>query len=272
MTDRYAVVGNPIAHSKSPLIHAEFARQTGQDMAYTAVLAPLDGFSTVAKQFQKEGGKGLNVTVPFKQDAWKLATKLTDRAQLAEAVNTLKFEADGTILGDNTDGAGLTRDIGDNQGISFEGKRVLLMGAGGAARGVLLPLLLKKPAQLVIANRSPEKAVELTQHFAPYGSIEGGDYARLAGRQFDIVINATSASLSDQLPPLPAGVFATGALAYDMMYGKGLTPFLQFAKNNGAAFLADGLGMLVEQAAESFLLWRGIRPQTQPVIAQLKSC
>lgn len=272
MTDRYAVVGNPIAHSKSPLIHAEFARQTGQDISYSAILAPLDGFPGVVAQFRSEGGKGLNVTVPFKQEAWKLATRLTERAQLAAAVNTLKFEADGTILGDNTDGAGLTRDISENQGISFEGKRVLLMGAGGAARGVLLPLLLQKPAQLVIANRTPEKAVELARHFAPYGQVEGGDYARLAGRQFDIVINATSSSLSDQLPPLPPDVFAPGALAYDMMYGKGLTPFLQFAQDNGAAHLADGLGMLVEQAAESFFLWRGVRPQTRPVIDSLRTC
>ncbi|HUW49455.1 MAG TPA: shikimate dehydrogenase [Sulfuricella sp.] len=272
MTDRYAVVGNPIGHSKSPLIHAEFARQTGQDITYTAMLAPLDGFAMAVKAFQAEGGRGLNVTVPFKQQAWKVATRLTDRAQLAEAVNTLKFEADGTILGDNTDGAGLTRDISENHGISFEGKRVLLMGAGGAARGVLLPLLLQKPAQLAIANRTPEKAVELARHFASYGQIEGGSYARLADRQFDIVINATSASLSDQLPPLPPDVFAEGALAYDMMYGKGLTPFLQFAQANGAEHLADGLGMLVEQAAESFLLWRGVRPLTQPVIARLKSC
>ncbi|MDP2879908.1 MAG: shikimate dehydrogenase [Sulfuricella sp.] len=270
MTDRYAVVGNPIAHSKSPLIHAEFARQTGQDMAYTAILAPLDDFAGTVKQFRAEGGKGLNVTVPFKQEAWKLATRLTDRARLAEAVNTLKFEPDGTILGDNTDGAGLTRDIRENRGIPFEGKRVLLMGAGGAARGVLLPLLLQKPERLVIANRTPEKAVELERRFAAYGPVEGGDYARLAGSLFDIGINATSSSLSDALPPLPQGVFAPGALAYDMMYGKGLTPFLQFAQTHGAEHLADGLGMLVEQAAESFFLWRGVRPQTSSVIAKLK--
>jgi len=212
------------------------------------------------------------VTVPFKQEAWKLATLLTDRARLAEAVNTLKFESGGTILGDNTDGAGLTQDIRNNLGISFEGKRVLLMGAGGAARGVLLPLLLQKPERLAIANRTPEKAVELERHFGAYGQVEGGDYARLAGSPFDIVINATSSSLSDALPPLPQGVFAPGALAYDMMYGKGLTPFLQFAQANGAAHLADGLGMLVEQAAESFFLWRGIRPQTQAVISLLKPC
>jgi len=272
MTDHYAVIGNPIAHSKSPLIHAEFARQTGQDMAYAAMLAPLDGFAVTVRQFQEEGGKGLNVTVPFKLEAWKLATLLTDRACLAEAVNTLKFEPDGTILGDNTDGAGLTRDILHNLGISFAGQRVLLMGAGGAARGVLLPLLLQKPELLVIANRTPGKAVELERHFAAYGPTEGGDYARLAGGLFDIVINATSSSLQGELPPLPQGVFAPGSLAYDMMYGKGLTPFLQFARANGAAHLADGLGMLVEQAAESFFLWRGVRPQTQSVITLLKSC
>ena len=272
MTDRYAVVGNPIAHSKSPLIHAEFARQTGQDMNYAAILAPLDGFAAVVKQFQAEGGKGLNVTVPFKQEAWKLATTLTDRARLAEAVNTLKFEPDGTVLGDNTDGAGLTRDILENRRVAIEAKRVLLMGAGGAARGVVLPLLLQKPAQLTIANRTPEKALELARHFAAYGPVEGGDYARLAGRRFDIVINATSSSLSDQLPPLPQDVFAPGALAYDMMYGKGLTPFLQFAQTHGAEHLADGLGMLVEQAAEAFFLWRGVRPQTQPVMALLQAC
>lgn len=272
MTDRYAVVGNPIAHSKSPLIHAEFARQTGQDMVYTAILAPLDGFAGTAKQFQAEGGKGLNVTVPFKQEAWKLATLLTDRARLAEAVNTLKFEPDGTILGDNTDGAGLTRDIRENRGISFLGKRVLLMGAGGAARGVVLPILMEKTAQLVIANRTINKAIELAGTASKYGNVLASNYEQLAERQFDIVINATSSSLSDQLPPLPPGVFAPGVLAYDMMYGKGLTPFLLFAQANGAAHLADGLGMLVEQAAESFFLWRGVRPQTQPVIALLKSC
>lgn len=272
MTDRYAVVGNPIAHSKSPLIHAEFARQTGQDMAYTVILAPLDGFADVVRTFRAEGGKGLNVTVPFKQEAWRLATRLTDRARLAEAVNTLKFEPDGTVVGDNTDGAGLMRDIRENLGIAIEGKHVLLMGAGGAARGVLLPLLLQKPAELAIANRTAEKAVDLERQFAAYGQVEGGDYARLAGRRFDIVINATSSSLSDALPPLPQGVFAPGALAYDMMYGKGLTPFLQFARESGATHLADGLGMLVEQAAESFFLWRGVRPQTQSVITLLKSC
>jgi len=271
MTDRYAVVGNPIAHSKSPLIHAEFARQTGQDLSYTAILAPLDGFAATIRDFQQAGGKGLNVTVPFKQEAWQLASSLSERAQLAQAVNTLKFE-DGEISGDNTDGAGLVRDIRENLKVSLEGKRILVMGAGGAARGVLLPLLEQRPAELAIANRTPGRAVELQQQFAAYGQVEGGDYAGLAGRQFDVVINATSSSLQGELPPLPAGVFAEGCLAYDMMYGKGLTPFLAFAQEHGAAQLADGLGMLVEQAAESFFLWRGVRPETAPVIAMLKSC
>ncbi|MFH1495482.1 MAG: shikimate dehydrogenase [Pseudomonadota bacterium] len=270
MTDQYAVVGNPIAHSKSPLIHKEFARQTGQDLNYTTLLAPLDGFSATAMAFRAEGGKGLNVTVPFKQEAWQLATRLTERAQLAQAVNTLKFE-DGEILGDNTDGAGLVRDITGNLGFQIQGKRILLMGAGGAARGVILPLLKQYPALFAIANRSPAKAHELAQLFLVHGDISSGEYNSLTGCHFDLIINATSSSLSDELPPLPAGVFSPGSLAYDMMYGKGQTPFLQFAQSNGAAQLADGLGMLVEQAAESFFLWRGVRPDTQPVMALLKT-
>ncbi|MFA7241653.1 MAG: shikimate dehydrogenase [Sulfuricellaceae bacterium] len=271
MTDQYAVIGNPIAHSKSPLIHAEFARQTGQDMAYTAILAPLDGFAATVKAFQSDGGKGLNVTVPFKQEAWKLATRLTGRARMAEAVNTYKFEADGAILGDNTDGAGLVRDICDNLGVALAGKRVLLMGAGGAARGVLSPLLEREPARLFIANRTAAKAGELALQFGHEGVLVGGGYGDIAGMAFDLVINATSSSLSDELPPLPPGVFASGALAYDMMYGKGLTPFLRFAQEQGAARLADGLGMLVEQAAEAFALWRGVYPETAPVIEMFRA-
>lgn len=270
MTDRYAVVGNPIAHSKSPLIHAAFARQTGQDLSYTALLAPLDGFVATVNEFRADDGKGLNVTVPFKQEAWQLATELTQRARLAQAVNTLKFE-DGTILGDNTDGAGLVRDITLNLEFGIRGKRILLMGAGGAARGVVLPLLEQGPALFAIANRTPAKAHELGQQFLEHGDISTGDFASLAGCHFDLVINATSSSLSGELPPLPAGVFAPGSLAYDMMYGKGLTPLLQFARDNGAARLADGLGMLVEQAAESFFLWRGVRPDTRPVIELLQA-
>lgn len=270
MTDRYAVTGNPIAHSKSPLIHAAFARQSGQDLTYEAILAPLDGFAAMVANFRAEGGKGLNVTVPFKVEAWQLATRLTERAHLAQAVNTLKFEADGAILGDNTDGAGLVRDITHNLDCPLQGKRILLMGAGGAARGVLLPLLEQQPAALFVANRTAAKALELQSQFAPYGRVEAGGYEELAGRQFDVVVNATSSGLSDQLPPLPPGVFAAGALAYEMMYGRD-TPFTVFARAQGAARIADGLGMLVEQAAEAFLLWRGVRPQTAPVIGQLRA-
>jgi shikimate dehydrogenase len=268
MTDRYAVVGNPIAHSKSPLIHAQFARQTGQDLTYEAILAPLDGFSATVTRFRAEGGKGMNVTVPFKQEAWELATRLTERARLAKAVNTLKFDQE-EILGDNTDGAGLVRDLLDNLGFDPKDRRILLMGAGGAARGVLGPLLGQRPALLYIANRTPGRAVALQGEFAAPSPVEAGDYASLAGRQFDLVVNATSAGLSDELPPLPKGIFAPGSLAYDMMYGKP-TPFLKFAREQGAARIADGLGMLVEQAAESFFLWRGVRPETRPVIAMLR--
>ncbi|MDP2154442.1 MAG: shikimate dehydrogenase, partial [Sulfuricella sp.] len=258
-----------------PLIHAEFARQTGQDMAYTAILAPLDGFAAAVKKFQAEGGKGLNVTVPFKLEAFGLLGQgdtLSERAHFAQAVNTIKFEEGGGLYADNTDGVGFVRDVTQNLRCSITGKRVLLMGAGGAARGVVLPILMEKPAQLVIANRSINKAIELAGTAAKYGNVLANSYEQLAGRQFDIVINATSSSLSGVLPPLPHDVFAPGSLAYDMMYGKGLTPFLQFAQANGAAHLADGLGMLVEQAAESFLLWRGVRPQTQSVITLLKPC
>lgn len=269
MTDRYAVIGNPIAHSKSPLIHAEFARQTGQDLSYSALLALLDGFEAAARLFLLEGGRGMNVTVPFKQDAWRFATRRTQRAELAQAVNTLKFDGD-TVLGDNTDGAGLVRDILANLGFAIRGKRILLMGAGGAARGVILPLLGESPSLLAIANRTPARAHELAQQFTEHGDISSGDYASLADCHFDLVINATSSSLSNKLPPLPESVFAKGCLAYDMMYGKGLTPFLQFALDHGAGQAADGLGMLVEQAAESFFLWRGVRPETLPVMALLK--
>ncbi len=269
MTDRYAVFGNPISHSKSPAIHAAFARQTAQDLSYEALLAPLDGFAAGIREFRDGGGKGANVTVPFKVDAWQLATRLSDRARLAQAVNTLCFEENGEIFGDNTDGAGLVRDIVHNLGCPLAGKRILLMGAGGAARGVLLPLLNHQPDSVFIVNRTAAKAADLQAQFAPYGVVEAGDYMALPGRSFDLVINATSSGLSDQLPPLPGGLFANGALAYDMMYGKE-TPFLVFAREQGVSKIADGLGMLVEQAAEAFLLWRGVRPDTAPVIALLR--
>ena len=270
MPNRYAVIGNPIAHSKSPLIHTEFARQTGQDMRYEAILAPPDGFTEAVTAFRQRSGKGMNVTVPFKLEACKISTRLTQRADAAQAVNTLKFDGN-EILGDNTDGAGLVRDIETNLGFAIAGKRILLMGAGGAARGVMLPLLQLKPHTLAIVNRTPQKAHALQQQFSSHGNVVAGAYADFSGEKFDLIINATSASLSGELPPLPSGVFAAGSLAYDMMYGKGLTPFLQLAQQEGAAHPADGIGMLVEQAAESFFLWRGIRPDTAPVIAKLQS-
>ncbi len=273
MTDFYAVIGNPIAHSKSPLIHAEFSRQTGQDIRYEAILAPVDAFPATVSSFRARGGKGANVTVPFKLEAHKISTRLTERAQAAQAVNTLVFEPGG-IAGDNTDGAGLVRDIVVNLKFLIKARRVLLMGAGGAARGVILPLLEHEPRVLAIANRTKQKAYELQQLFSRYGNgnIVPADYADLAGEKFDLVINATSASLRGELPALPAGIFADGSLAYDMMYGNGRTPFLQYAKQQGVTRLADGIGMLVEQAAESFFLWRGIRPETAPVIEMLGSC
>ncbi len=274
MSDRYAVIGHPVAHSQSPKIHAMFAAQTGQDIAYEKLLAPLDGFAESLRSFIAEGGCGANVTLPFKLEAYEVADEVSERARHARAANTLTFDA-GRIVADNTDGVGLVRDIGVNLGVAPEGKRVLLMGAGGAARGVLLPLLEARPAILVIANRTSEKARQLAntnqhQALAAHTVLSGVGFANLAGQQFDIVINATSSSLSDELPPLPDGLFGADALAYDMMYGKGLTAFLSYAQAQNAAHLADGLGMLVEQAAESFWIWRGVRPDTRPVMQALR--
>jgi shikimate dehydrogenase len=270
MTSHYAVFGNPIAHSKSPLIHTEFARQTGQDLDYRAILAPVDDFAGAVAAFRAQGGAGANVTVPFKHQAFKLATRHTDRALAAEAVNTLKFEKDGSTLGDNTDGAGLVRDITKNLEFSLDGKRLLLLGAGGAASGVGLPLLQCNPAELVIANRTPEKAVLLAGGLSKHGKASGCGFHELSG-SFDAVINATSASLKGELPPLPGTLFKPGALAYDMMYGREDTPFMAWARTHGATHVSDGLGMLVEQAAESFHLWRGVRPDTAPVMQMLRA-
>ena len=270
--DRYAVIGNPIAHSKSPQIHAAFARQTGQALIYEALLAPLDGFAYTVARFRAQGGRGLNVTVPFKLEAFALAERHTPRAQLAGAVNTLAFGPDG-ILGDNTDGAGLVRDLGANLHFALAGRRILLLGAGGATRGALLPLLQSRPASLTIANRTLARAEELVALFAPHAgdsALAASSFEALAGHRFDLVINATAASLAGELPPLPPGLYGDGALAYDMMYGRDPTPFMQSALGDGAARVADGLGMLVEQAAESFTLWRGVRPDSAPVLAELR--
>ncbi|HZS80041.1 MAG TPA: shikimate dehydrogenase [Herbaspirillum sp.] len=266
--DAYAVIGNPIAHSKSPEIHARFAAQTGQELSYECLPAPLSGFRAVVQSFIADGGKGANVTLPFKLEAYGLAGRLTERARLAGAVNTLKFE-DGCILGDNTDGAGLVRDIVRNAGVALSGKRVLLLGAGGAARGALLPLLEQHPSELVLSNRTHTRARELATQFATYGNLTATEHAGLRGA-FDVVINATSASLAADVPPLPAKVFLPTTLAYDMMYGKQPTVFMEFARRHGA-IARDGLGMLIEQAAESFFLWRGVQPQTAEVFAALRA-
>lgn len=269
--DRYCVFGNPIAHSKSPDIHAAFAAQTGQPLVYQKQLAPLDGFAAAVHAFIAAGGKGANVTVPFKLEACKLAGALTIRAQAAGAVNTLSFTDDG-IIGDNTDGAGLVADIVHNAGVPITGKRVLLLGAGGAARGVVLPILEHRPSRLIIANRTPATAQALAAQFAAlggagvvaacgYGQIEGG---------YDIVINATSASLNADLPPVPASAFGPGTLALDMMYGKEPTVFMRYASEHGA-LARDGLGMLVEQAAEAFAVWRGVHPATARLLQQLRA-
>jgi shikimate dehydrogenase len=264
MSARYAVIGNPVAHSKSPWIHAEFARQTRQDLAYGLLEAPLDGFARAVDAFRAAGGSGLNVTLPFKGEACAYAARLTERARVAQAVNTLRFES-VEALGDNTDGIGLVTDLERNLGREIAGRRVLLLGAGGAARGVLQPLLERRPATLRIANRTAQRARDLARHF---GGASGGGFEALAGEAFDLVINATSAGLAGEAPPLPPTVFAPGAFAYDMVYGRD-TPFLAMARASGAA-ASDGLGMLVEQAAESFWLWRGVRPDTAPVLAALR--
>jgi shikimate dehydrogenase len=269
--DSYAVIGNPVAHSKSPIIHTEFARLTGQALSYRALCSELPDFEAAVKRFRDEGGRGLNVTLPFKHRAYALSERRTDRAERARSVNTLTFDSSG-ISGDNTDGAGLVRDLINNLGCDVHARRILLMGAGGAAYGVCGPLLEQQPALLIIANRSVEKAITLCEHFNPGDTgavLRACGYGDLKGQVFDLVINATSAGLSDTMPPLPTGLFAKGAFGYEMVYGK-VTPFLEFATREGAR-AADGLGMLVEQAAESFQIWRGVRPQTADVIAQLRA-
>ena len=270
MPDLYAVTGHPVAHSKSPFIHTGFARQTGQDMQYEALLSPLDAFSRTVIDFRQRDGKGMNITLPFKLEAYRLAHHLTERAQAAKAVNTFTFY-DDVIWGDNTDGTGLVQDITGNMGFAIVGKRVLVVGAGGAARGIILPLLLQQPRELVILNRTVEKAEELRKLYVKTGNITTGSEQEFSGEIFDLVINATSASLDDTLPSLPAIVFSPDSVAYDLMYGKGLSPFLTLAKMQGATRLADGVGMLVEQAAESFYIWRQVRPETAAIIQALRA-
>jgi len=267
--DRYAVIGNPIAHSKSPSIHAEFAKLTGETLTYTAELVEIGEVKTFIEKFSQENGKGLNITVPFKQDAFQLATQLSERAQRAGAVNTLHI-TDKTIFGDTTDGVGLLNDLLKNHRQILKNKNILIVGAGGAVRGVLEPLLLESPASLIISNRTVEKAQQLANDFASFGNITACGFAELKGKQFDLVINGTSASLSGDLPPLPDHLFSKNSCAYDMMYAATPTPFMQWANQQGATQCYDGLGMLVEQAAESFYIWRKKRPETQSVIEKLR--
>ena len=268
--DRYAVVGNPIAHSRSPQIHEAFARDTHQEMSYERLLAPLDGFAATVAQFAAEGGQGLNVTVPFKLEALALAHSARDRAKAAGAANTLKRDADGWYA-DNTDGAGIVRDLTANLDVPLAGRDVLVLGAGGAARGIILPLFGEKVRSLVISNRTAQKADALAATFASRGPIEAMKPDALGASKFDVVINATSAGLKGDVAwPWRAGLFRAGAFAYDMIYGDGSTMFVRWARGQGVARTADGIGMLVEQAAESFFLWRGVRPATRPVFSLLR--
>ena len=267
MTDRYAVIGRPINHTKSPLIHGLFAQVSEQVLEYGAIEGQLDGFEAQVLGFRESGGLGMNITAPFKLRAFELADRRSERAQLAGAANALKFE-DGRIVAENFDGIGLLRDIESNLGQPLRNRRVLLLGAGGAVRGALLPFLQAAPLELVIVNRDMSKAVALRNE-VDHPLLRISRYEELQGETFDIVINATSASLSGELPPLPADVLNGAQLAYELAYGKGLTPFLRLAREQGVPNLADGVGMLVEQAAEAFAWWRGVRPETRAVINQL---
>lgn len=269
MSDLYAVMGNPINHSKSPQIHSAFAEQTGQDLIYSAILVPLEKFNDEANSFFRSGF-GLNVTVPFKEDAWQYADTYSSRALRAGAVNTLTKRDDGSIHADNTDGIGMVRDITVNNGCEITGKRVLVLGAGGAVRGILEPVLEEKPIEVVVANRTLAKAQNLAVDFTDIGKITACGFDQIEG-QFDLIINGTSASLSGELPPISETVIHLETVCYDMMYGAEPTVFNQWAKSHNAAQVIDGLGMLVEQAAESFTLWRGIRPDSTAVIASIRN-
>ena len=271
MADRYAVIGNPVTHSKSPLIHAEFARQTGQDIVYVRLPAPRRAFRTELDRFVRHGGRGLNITVPFKEEAASACQQLSERAKFAQAANTLTL-TDGRVVGDNTDGAGMLRDLENNLHIGIHGRRVLLMGAGGAARGVLMPLIARGARLVVVVNRDMAKARELEKRFGLFGNVRARAYNDLGGSAFDLIINSTSASLQGMVPPVPGSVFAQDCVAYDLVYAAGgTTPFLDRARECGAVVTADGLGMLVEQAAESFFIWRGVRPDTGPVLEMLRA-
>jgi shikimate dehydrogenase len=267
MIDTYAVMGHPIAHSKSPSIHIEFAKQTHQNIRYFSIEAPLNQFSECVKLFQQQHGKGLNITSPFKQQAFELVSYPTVRASLAKSVNTIQFLENGESLGDNTDGVGFIRDISVNHRIALAGKNILILGAGGAIRGILGPLCEHRPKRVLIANRTPKKAIFLASEFSQYQVIEATGLDAIRGT-FDLIVNAISSTLPYKEILSPA-LLSESTFCYDMIYREKLTPFLQWAVAKGVKAFADGIGMLVEQAAESFFLWRGVRPQTQPVIACL---
>jgi shikimate dehydrogenase len=264
--DNYCVMGNPVAHSKSPQIHTAFAEQTLQSLLYQAILVDQGKFEEAIKEFQNQGGKGLNITVPFKGDAWHVAEQRSRMAERALAVNTISFDSEGKIIGDNTDGIGLIRDLTINHNISINGKNILILGAGGAVRGVLDPLFDEQPNRVVIANRAVSRAKQLADIFSDRGNMTACGFDELAGSSFDIVINGTSASLQGEVPPLPENLLKDNTCCYDMMYSETDTAFVTWAKVHGTGIALDGLGMLVEQAAESFFIWRGIRPETGSLI------
>jgi shikimate dehydrogenase len=270
-TDNYAVMGNPVAHSKSPQIHTAFAEQTKQNIFYQAIQVDDGRFKAAIKEFQDQGGKGLNITVPFKGDAWEVSGNRSNRAERGLAVNTISFDDAGKIFGDNTDGIGLVRDLTVNQDIAIKNKDILILGAGGAVRGILDPLFDEHPGRFVIANRTVSRAEKLADIFSDRGEISACGFDELAGSSFDIVINGTSASLQGEVPSLPEGLLNDNACCYDMMYSLTDTPFVSWAKAHGTAKASDGLGMLVEQAAESFFIWRGVRPETRQVIVSLRN-
>ncbi len=265
MPDHYAVMGNPIGHSKSPQIHTLFAKQTGQDLTYEAILVPLDGFMNAVNSFRSDGGKGVNITVPFKLEAWQLTTERSERAERAGAVNTLSIKNDN-LVGDNTDGIGLVCDLTANHHVAIKDKHVLLLGAGGASRGVISPLMELSPLAITIANRTVSKAHELATLFDDLGTIQGCGFQDLASEHFDIIINATAAGLDGKVPELPKGIINKSTVCYDMMYSNEPTAFVRYAQQCGTEKTFDGLGMLVEQAAESYFIWRGVRPNTADVI------
>ena len=269
LLDRYAVFGYPIKHSKSPHIHKIFAEQTGQSLEYSAHEVPAGQFSAAVTAFFANGGKGLNCTIPLKELAWAYADVKTERAQLSKAVNTLALQADGSIFGDNTDGVGLVTDLMTNHAINLAGSRILILGAGGACRGIIAPILEQSVHSIVIANRTIDRAIDLAAEFHAKGSITGCGFNDLKNRQFNLIINATSTSLSGQLPPLPENLLAENSVCYDLAYSNEPTVFVRWGLENHATKSLDGLGMLVEQAAEAFFIWRGIRPKTRPVIELL---